>query len=93
MSRRLIAAVDAQAQGSAPSRAASWRRRAVAIVALVLLPFGAAGFYLSVGSPVLPDQPLAPRLAAVRNTQSVDGLIAQVEAHLEQTRMTVAAGK
>ena len=84
VSRRLIAAVDAQAQGSAPTVTATWRRRAVAVVALVLLPVSAAGFYLSVGSPLLPDQPLAPRLAAVRNTQSVDGLIARVEAHLEQ---------
>jgi cytochrome c-type biogenesis protein CcmH len=96
VSRRLIAAVDAQAApSSAPTIAAStpapttlaatWRRRAVAIVALVALPIGAAGFYLAVGSPLLPDQPLAPRLAAAaRNTQSIDGLIARVETHLEQ---------
>ena len=71
----------------APSSAATrrrWRRRAVAVVALVVLPFGAAGLYLALGSPSLPDQPLAPRLAAARGTQSVDGLIAQVEAHLER---------
>jgi cytochrome c-type biogenesis protein CcmH len=95
VSRRLIAAVDAQAApGGAPTIAAStpatttlaatWRRRAVAIVALVALPIGAAGFYLAVGSPLLPDQPLAQRLAAARNTQSIDGLIARVETHLEQ---------
>lgn len=109
VSRRLIAAVDASAAGSAtatlaePTSAASttaattsaetvtsaeatsaqtWRRRAVAVVALVAVPFGAAGFYLSLGSPKLPDQPLAQRLAAARGTQSVDGLVAQVEAHL-----------
>jgi cytochrome c-type biogenesis protein CcmH len=104
VSRRLIAAVDAPAPGSAPAGAATtvagttsaettlaattlaatWRRRAVAIVALVALPFGAAGFYLLLGSPLLPDQPLAPRLVAARGTQSVDGLIAQVETHLER---------
>jgi cytochrome c-type biogenesis protein CcmH len=94
VSRRLIAAVDAQAApGGAPviaasppatTSAAAWRRRAVAIVALLALPIGAAGFYLAVGSPLLPDQPLAPRLAAARNTQSIDGLIARVETHLEQ---------
>jgi cytochrome c-type biogenesis protein CcmH len=55
----------------------------VAIAALVALPFGVGGFYLALGSPTLPDQPLAPRLAAARGTQSVDGLIAQVETHLE----------
>jgi len=47
------------------------------------LPVGAAAVYLALGSPSLPDQPLAPRLAAVRSDQSFDGLIAQVEAHLE----------
>jgi cytochrome c-type biogenesis protein CcmH len=86
VSRRLIAAVDAQsaaAQGG-PSPAATWRRRAVVVVALLVLPFGAAGSYLALGSPSLPDQPLAPRLAAARGGQSVDGLIAQVETHLER---------
>jgi cytochrome c-type biogenesis protein CcmH len=89
VSRRLIAAVDAQAQSGAPAVVATaiagtWRRRAVAVVALAVLPIGAASFYLSVGSPSLPDQPLAPRLAAARNTQSFDGLIERVETHLEQ---------
>ena len=90
VSRRLIAAVDAQAPSSAATTVtttplpATWRRRAVAIVALVALPIGAAGFYLAVGSPLLPDQPLAPRLVAARGTQSFDGLMARVEAHLEQ---------
>src|SRR5215467_3260310 len=72
----------ASAQSDVPS--ASWRRRAVAIVALVLLPLGATGLYLALGSPLLPDQPLAPRLAAARGDQSVDTLIAQVETHLER---------
>jgi cytochrome c-type biogenesis protein CcmH len=49
-----------------------------------MLPLGAAGAYLAIGSPSLPDQPLASRLAAARGNQSVDGLIARVEAHLEQ---------
>jgi cytochrome c-type biogenesis protein CcmH len=62
---------------------ADWRRRAVAVTALVMLPFGAAAVYLALGSPSLPDQPLAPRLAAARSDQSFDGLIAQVETHLE----------
>jgi cytochrome c-type biogenesis protein CcmH len=90
VSRRLIAAVDAQAApSSVPTVAAmtlttTWRRRAVAVVALVALPIGAAGFYLLLGSPLLPDQPLAPRLAEARNTPSMDGVIARVESHLEQ---------
>src|SRR5215831_6460748 len=83
VSRRLIAAADAQSAPQSdvpPAR----RRRAVAIVALVLLPLGATGLYLALGSPLLPDQPLAPRLAAARGNQSVDTLIVQVEAHLER---------
>src|SRR5262245_17464772 len=89
VSRRLIAAVDAQPPSKAATVAATspvmtWRRRAVAVVALVALPIGAAGFYLSVGSPLLPDQPLAPRLVAAGNTQSLDVLVARVEMHLEQ---------
>jgi cytochrome c-type biogenesis protein CcmH len=86
VSRRLIAAADAQTSTSpaVPAASAIWRRRAVAVVALVMLPFGAAAIYLVLGSPALPDQPLAPRLAAARGNQSVDNLIARVEAHLEQ---------
>ena len=84
VSRRLIAAADAQTALPSDVPSARWRRRAVAIMALVLLPVGATGLYLALGSPLLPDQPLAPRLAAARGDQSVDTLIAQVEAHLER---------
>ena len=85
VSRRLIAAADVQAAAPADSAAATtWRRRAVAVAALVALPFGATGLYLALGSPLLPDQPLAPRLAAARGTQSIEQLIAQVETHLEK---------
>ena len=84
VSRRLIAAADAQTPAGVPATSAAWRRRMVAIAALVALPFGVGGFYLALGSPTLPDQPLALRLAAARGTQSVDGLIAQVETHLER---------
>jgi cytochrome c-type biogenesis protein CcmH len=84
VSRRLIAAADAQTALPSNVPSARWRRRAVAIVALVLLPLGATGLYLALGSPLLPDQPLAPRLAAARGNQSVDTLIAQVETHLER---------
>jgi len=86
VSRRLIAAADAQRseEGThASTSAADRRRRAVAVAALVMLPAGAAALYLVVGSPSLPDQPLAPRLAAARNEQSFDSLIAQVETHLD----------
>jgi cytochrome c-type biogenesis protein CcmH len=59
------------------------RSRLVSTAVLALLPVGAAGLYLALGSPTLPDQPLAPRLAASGAGQSVESLVAQVEAHLE----------
>jgi cytochrome c-type biogenesis protein CcmH len=82
VSRRLIAAADAETGPPSSVSSASWRRRSVAIVALVVLPFGAAALYLALGSPSLPDQPLAVRLAASRNEPAVDTLIAKVEDHL-----------
>jgi cytochrome c-type biogenesis protein CcmH len=83
VSRRLIAAADTASAPPGDAAAATRRRRAVALVALVVLPLGAAGLYLALGSPWLPDQPLAARLADGAN-QSVDSLIARVEAHLER---------
>ncbi|HET9814864.1 MAG TPA: c-type cytochrome biogenesis protein CcmI [Xanthobacteraceae bacterium] len=82
ISRRLIAAADAQAAAPADAASATWRRRAVAVAALILLPLGAATLYLALGSPSLPDQPLAARVAGARGNPSIDTLIAQVEDHL-----------
>lgn len=85
VSRRLLAAAEAvepRPAQSAPT--ALWRRRAVAVVALVALPAGAIAFYLMLGSPFMPDQPLALRLAAARENQSIEALVTQVEGHLER---------
>jgi cytochrome c-type biogenesis protein CcmH len=82
VSRRLIAAADALVPSTVLPGAVTRRRRSVAIAALVLLPLGAALFYLAVGSPALPDQPLAQRLAASRAGGSLADLIGKVEAHL-----------
>lgn len=59
-------------------------RRAAAIVALVGLPLIAAGFYLRLGSPMLADFPLAERTRSIAATDSLDRLVAQVEAILEK---------
>jgi cytochrome c-type biogenesis protein CcmH len=85
VSRRLLAAADASrvdAPADAPT-AAAWRRRVAAVVALVGLPVGAGGLYLLLGSPNLPDQPLAAR-AQTPQDASVEALITQVEQRLER---------
>ena len=86
VSRRLIAAADADAKAEQPSRDASLRgRRLVAVIALAILPICAITIYLAVGSPDLPGQPLASRAAAPQGgEQSVAELFARVERHLEQ---------
>ena len=57
ISRRLLAAVDAAAIASASITAGStstvWYRRAIALVALLVLPVGAGSLYLRLGSPGL----------------------------------------
>jgi cytochrome c-type biogenesis protein CcmH len=82
ISRRLLVAADAAAKpsGEQPT-AAVWRRRAAALVALIVMPVASAAIYLSLGSPTLPGQPLASRESA-KPDQSLASLIARVEAHL-----------
>lgn len=86
VSRRLIAAADAaQAQsGATVVPGATFRRRAAAMVVLVALPAIAATLYLTLGSPQLPGQPLARRVATPLQNRPLDNLVAQVEAHLEK---------
>jgi cytochrome c-type biogenesis protein CcmH len=81
VSRRLIAAADAEPV--APAGDHTWRRRTTALGALVLLPLLALGLYLSLGSPDLPGQPQASRRAAPAGQDSIAELVARVEAHLE----------
>jgi len=82
VSRRLIAAADGVSLEPAPG--GDWRRRAVALSALVLLPLGAVGLYAAIGSPGLPERPIAGRLDALPDKQSLPELVARVEAHLER---------
>ena len=84
VSRRLIAAAEAQDRvATADAPAQTFRRRAAAVVALLVIPFGATALYLLHGSPQLPGQPLAARMSAPQD-RSLDTLIARVEAHLAQ---------
>jgi cytochrome c-type biogenesis protein CcmH len=84
VSRRLIAAADAAAAVGPAAAPARWQRRATAITGLVLLPIGAVLLYLMLGSPQLPGEPLAARLQAPGEDRSIEGLIAQVENHVQR---------
>ncbi|SHN62295.1 c-type cytochrome biogenesis protein CcmI [Bradyrhizobium erythrophlei] len=80
--RRLLAAADSERRVSAGSNVRL--RRIAAVVALLGLPLVAIGLYFPLGSPDLPDFPLAQRSRAPEGTQSVDNLVAQVEQHLAE---------
>jgi cytochrome c-type biogenesis protein CcmH len=56
----------------------------VAGLALVGLPLLALAMYLPLGTPQLPDMPLAARKAGPREGAPLERLVAQVEAHLEK---------
>jgi len=82
ISRRLLAAAD-RASADQGETSVRWRRRLVAVTALVVLPIGTGGLYFVLGSPGLPDQPLAARLDSPVERRSVETLVSQVERHLE----------
>ena len=82
ISRRLLAAADAERQLPVSSNTLS--RRVVAVIALAGLPVLAVALYLPLGSPRLSDFPLAERAQAPTASEPLDNLVAQVEAHLEK---------
>src|SRR5579872_6073514 len=72
ISRRLLAAADIQR--AAPLGSSLRLRRVTALVALIGVPIIALGLYLPLGSPGLPDFPLAQRASATDATRSLDTL-------------------
>jgi cytochrome c-type biogenesis protein CcmH len=80
ISRRLLAAADGQRR-PVPGTNVGLRRMA-AVIALLGLPVVAVGLYYPLGSPDLPDLPLAERASTPEKTQALDDLVAQVEQHL-----------
>ena len=86
ISRRLLAAADAAkaaAVAVTPS-ATPWHRRAVALVALLLLPVGAGSLYLRLGSPGLASEPLTAQRGAQPDQQApIENIVAKVEVHLQ----------
>jgi cytochrome c-type biogenesis protein CcmH len=79
--RRLLLAADPAR--AAPLQSNKSLRRVAAVVALIGLPAVALAVYLPLGSPRQPDFPLAARSRAP-DAQPLDGLVAQVEQHLEK---------
>ena len=67
--------------GGAPGFRAA---RAVGFAAVLSVPLVSWGLYAALGSPDMPSQPLAARLAVDPAKQPVDQLIARAEAHLQQ---------
>ncbi|MBV9559862.1 MAG: c-type cytochrome biogenesis protein CcmI [Bradyrhizobium sp.] len=82
ISRRLLAASDRER--GPPAQPSGRPRRAAAVLALLGLPALAIAVYLPLGSPRLPDFPLAARMAAPNEAQPVERLVAQVEQHLQE---------
>ena len=81
VSRRLLAAADTVA--SVPQTGGRGRR-AVALVALVLLPLGAATLYLRLGSPGMSSAAQLARSEEPTDRRPIAELIGEVEAHLER---------
>jgi cytochrome c-type biogenesis protein CcmH len=81
IARRILAAERARSAVPAAAPALS-RRRIAAAASVLLVPAIALGLYSVLGSPALPDRPLAARLAAAPETASLDELVQRVEAHL-----------
>jgi len=75
---RLGAAAQPGTTAASPSRGA----RLVASAAVLAVPLLSWGLYGVLGSPDLPSQPLAERLAKNPADSSVDELVARAEAHL-----------
>jgi cytochrome c-type biogenesis protein CcmH len=81
VSRRLLAAADVQSS-TAPGPQSLRRRRAATVVAFAILPFGAPGLYLALGSPNIPGEPAFARINTPQGHESIANLVSQVEAHL-----------
>lgn len=84
ISRRLLAAADAEISSPAPQAPGRlmFRHRAAAMLVAVLLPAIGLGFYLWLGSPDIPSQSAFARVDTPLGEQSIANLVAQVEAHL-----------
>lgn len=79
ISRRVIRAGQEDVE---EGKAGSAGARRIATYAVIAMPLAALGFYLFVGSPEMPAEPLAARLQAPTDQQDIPTLVARIEAHL-----------
>ncbi len=87
VSRRLLAAANAENAGPAETGSSARRRTVAAAAAVVMIPLFALALYAVRGSPDLPGQPLASRTKGGEDNleaNTIFQLIARVEAHLEE---------
>jgi cytochrome c-type biogenesis protein CcmH len=82
IARRILRTGDAADEAGAKAETGESVRRLATVVAVLIVPFAALGLYLYLGSPELPDQPIAARLSAPPQQQDIAVLVARVEAHL-----------
>jgi cytochrome c-type biogenesis protein CcmH len=85
ISRRLLAAAEStKAAPPTIGPTTVWHRRAIALAALVLLPAGAGGLYLRLGSPDLASGAMtAQRSVELEDRASIENLVSKVELHLQ----------
>jgi cytochrome c-type biogenesis protein CcmH len=78
IARRLVRADPRDAKASPPRGGL----RRMATIAVVAMPMAALALYLVLGSPELPDRPLAARLTGPLENQDINALVARFEGHL-----------
>lgn len=83
IARRLLAAND-RVQHAQEGGKSSAGFRLSQVLAVAIVPVAALGLYLYLGSPNMPDRPLAARLTAPPEDQSVSELVARAERHLAE---------
>lgn len=85
VSRRLLATARATKSGGRQATGLNTRSAGLALTAaFILIPVSSSVLYLLYGSPGLSDQPLAARLETPTGGQSIQSLVAQVEARLRE---------
>lgn len=79
---RRILRIEAERREAAGTQRDGALVRGLAMAAVVAVPLLSWGLYSAIGSPDLPGQPLAERLAKAPGDSTIEELVARAEAHL-----------